>query len=153
MLHSVSKEEVLDTWARLYPYDIENGIEREAYGGIFDALLETQPIITKCEIGIDLCGAEENGVPYYDVYGQEPGCDNAWAMEFCPWGEWLEMKIKAGTAADDMGDAEIVAHCLAEIAWGGFSEQDMEAKLRHLKEQADAKLVERGEDDEGGSVH
>jgi hypothetical protein len=61
---------------------------------------------------------------YWDVSG-----DGWFALEFTPWDEWKGMEILPETL-EQFSTAEIAAHCLEEMTFAGFSQQDIDRKIK-----------------------
>jgi hypothetical protein len=67
---------------------------------------------------------EPNGVIPFYVLGFEGECSKCFSLKFSPWEKWL------GTTVDDLvlgqyERAEIVAICLWDMTWAGFSSEDV----------------------------
>ena len=58
------------------------------------------------------------------------------AIEFTPWNEWLGMDIDKDTL-QDFTELEIIAHCLFEMTFMGFDEEEIQAEMDKLKDIAD----------------
>jgi tetratricopeptide (TPR) repeat protein len=50
-----------------------------------------------------------------------------YGIEFADWAKWLGMDIDRGTM-EDYSDEEIIAHCLWEMTFNGFTQEDIKAK-------------------------
>jgi len=66
---------------------------------------------------------------WYDVSGYD-GTTN-WAMDFSPWEYWLSLPIDPDTL-NLFTKEDIVALCLYEMTWDGFTQEDIRAKAKAL---------------------
>ena len=58
------------------------------------------------------------------------------ALDFTPWNKWLGMDIDPETANDiRLMRADIVAHCLYEMTFMGYDEEEIQCTLNGLKDQ------------------
>jgi hypothetical protein len=58
------------------------------------------------------------------------------ALEFTPWNEWLGMDIDANTLKT-FNELEIIAHCLYEVTFVGFEEEEIKAELDKINDAAE----------------
>ena len=58
------------------------------------------------------------------------------ALDFEPWNEWLGMEIEADTLEKYLA-SEIAAHCLQEMTFFGFDEDDIGAERAELDRRVD----------------
>lgn len=60
----------------------------------------------------------------------------SYAIEYTPWEEWLGMEIEPATleAIDEVG---VLAHCLWEMTFAGFDQEDIQPQIRGLQETVD----------------
>lgn len=105
---------------------------------IFKDLNEKNIEILICEKVDDLFNDYEN--IYYDVVGWDG--NQRWAIEFLPWEEWLGMKINKETLKK-FSYEEIAVHCIWEMTYCGFDQQQIKNKIDELKRRVEE--VENGE--------
>jgi hypothetical protein len=55
------------------------------------------------------------------------------AIEFTPWSEWLGMDISPKTLSE-FNELEIIAHCLYEMTFVGYEEEDIKAELDKIND-------------------
>lgn len=115
------------------------------YISVFEKLRNMKPIIsTECAVLL---------VSPTEDYLEENQCyDNVslynikekqfYALEFTPWEEWLGFKVPE-KAVKFYGEEVYVAHCLYEMTFISFDEDDIEEEITSLKEISDA--IEKGE--------
>jgi len=70
---------------------------------------------------------------YEDVGGIDDDGER-WALDFTPWAEWLGMEIHP-ESVHNYSPAEIVAHCIWEMTWNGFTEEEIEKKKNEFGER------------------
>lgn len=73
------------------------------------------------------------GYPF-DVFGMEPGQEGYFGLEMFSWSEWLGLKIfdKSKNLILNLGLDEFVALCLKKMTTFGFTEGEIEEKIREL---------------------
>ena len=123
---------------RLYP---EEEKQIDAYRDIFEHLriMEAEP----SDITIRLTTIENEGETYVDVDGyytdgrvdKRSGSD-ALALDFTPWQQWLGMEVDQ-SAFTDFTELEIIAHCLYEMTFVSFDQQEIQSKMEDLERTID----------------
>ena len=61
---------------------------------------------------------------------------NSLSIEFTPWNEWLNMPID-NQSLKIFSELEIIAHCLFEMTFIGFDQDDIQAEMDNIKKIAD----------------
>ena len=62
------------------------------------------------------------------------GRDIKWALEYCPWAEWLGMEVDIPTSSDLFDtEAKILANIFYEMTFCGYSQKDIDDELTHIK--------------------
>ena len=121
---------------QLYPDEKKN---ISAYEQIFNDLQLMEAVA--CDISIVLSNEQDafDESEYVDVSGRENNpkenidmLTNSLAIEFTPWNEWLGMDIDKNTL-QDFTELEIIAHCLYEMTFMGFEEEEIQAEIDKLK--------------------
>jgi len=115
---------VAEILQRDYPDDFtpEAGFTLDGYRACFEAFRAVAPEPSDLTLCLER-GTIWDGTPMVDVFGRYPADpDQRWAVEYTVpaaiWaGAWVD-------APDDMTPDEVVAHCLAEWAWGGLDLAD-----------------------------
>lgn len=127
------------TLLRLYPDQKESF---DGYRDVFDRLQLMEPamddmllVLSEHPCDID----EENDFydTYVDVSGRklvpEPdSLTDSYALEFVKWENWLGMELAPETI-DNFNELEIIAHCLYEMTFCGYDQEDIQAQLTSLK--------------------
>jgi len=96
--------------------------------------------------------------PYWDLYGRNGTLNKdtsdaemfedaqqdwldaevTYGLDFTPWNEWLGMEIDEETANNIMlTRADIVSHCLWELTFISYDEEDIQGRLEELTEQVE----------------
>lgn len=70
---------------------------------------------------------------YPDVVGVKEGVDERWSLSFCPWKEWLGMVV-CQEALEGFSASQIVANCLYEMTFFGFTEEKINQEMQKLDE-------------------
>lgn len=117
------------------------------YQKVFDHLRQLSPTQSTTRIVIrwfdpDPKFNDPDDVGYWEVsghdeeYAKKEGWDESqsMALEFTAWAEWLGMEIGFDTLAT-LSTSEIVAHCLWEMTFCGFTEQEIGAELAVVDER------------------
>jgi hypothetical protein len=118
----------------LYPEEEEN---IEAYQMVFNKLLIMNPEETGMAIVIKSVTDDFDGEEYVDVSGkykhpQDEEEAVLQAIEFTPWNKWLGMDI-GSEGLGNFSELEILAHCLYEMTFAGFEEEEVQEQLDSLK--------------------
>ena len=106
--------------------------------------LQTMPVKeSKVTIHVSWVHDDYDNTDYVDVSGyytnpadRTDKYSNSLAIEFTPWQEWLGMPIDMETM-DKFSELEIVAHCLNEMTYAGFEQEDIQAEIDRVKQIAD----------------
>lgn len=125
------------TFSKLYP-DQQGSIEN--YRLVYEALKFLEP--KNSDIDIILNPYDDDGQPsLVDVYGRNPhpepdDINNALALEFTSWDKWLGMGIDT-LALKEFSEPEIICHCLNEMTFVGFEQEEIQAEFDKLKSIVD----------------
>ena len=124
----------------LYP-DQESMLD--GYQNVFEQLKFSQPRNSDMSIVLteyDSDGEDESGT-YVDVSGRKKSKDedmltDSYAIEFVEWREWLGMDLAPETI-DNFTELEIIAHCLYEMTFISFDENEIKLELDTLEERVE----------------
>ncbi len=126
------------TLLKLYP-DQDKNIS--AYKSIYAELQKMEPVDSAIEIVIEQEFDEESqeyGIG--NVYGIDHSSTNeitnGVALEFTKWNKWLGMKIQEKTIKE-FTELQIIAHCLYEMTFVGYTEEEIQDELERIKGIAD----------------
>lgn len=134
---------------KLYPEQKES---IENYKLVYEALKFLEPKETAIDITL---------YQYYDAAGQPSVVDvsgrnlqpspkeitNGLAIEFTSWDKWLGMGI-APLTLKEFSEPDIICHCLDEMTYAGFDEEDIAnefSKLKSIVDEYSARSVEEKE--------
>jgi len=78
---------------------------------------------------VDVCGKYENPKNEEQKLSQ--------ALEFTPWKEWLGMEIHPESLTH-FSEQEILAHCLHEMTFMGFKEEQIQKHIKDMKAEIEA---------------
>ena len=135
LIKSTSWLSVKATLLAIYPEQIES---INAYEEVFNKLQTIEPK----EVAIDIILNQ-----HYDDETFEPSCvdvsginlnateddiTDGLAIEFCPWNEWLGMGIDKLTLKE-FTELEIIAHCLYEMTYAGYDENERQYVQEYMK--------------------
>lgn len=111
----------------------------EAYEKVFNLLQVMPPKTSKLTIELNLQTDDFDQSSYVDVAGyytdpveRTDPFTNSLAIEFVPWNEWLGMTLDPETL-NNFTELQIIAHCLHEMTFAGFEEQEIQEQLDHVK--------------------
>ncbi len=125
------------TFSKLYP-DQQASIEN--YRLIYETLKFLEPDYS--DIAIVLYQYYDDGKPsVVDVSGINPNPEpeditNGLALEFTTWDKWLGMDIKP-LALNEFTEQEIICHCLNEMTYMGFDQDEIQTEFDKLKSIVD----------------
>lgn len=139
----VTFEEVADVFKKSYPNDWNAANNPEGFEMVFNVLREKEPVPRKDDMKILIYhviqdwGYPELETEEYDhVCGYTESDNQKWGLDYTPWAEWLGMEIHTDTV-QNYSPAEIVAHCLWELTWNGFTEEEINKKKEGLMKRFD----------------
>ena len=137
----INKVDFADVWeytVKLYN-NYSNDNSMAAHRRAFEKLRNMQPTVDDMTIHI----AYEMDVTFnitdkvyeagWHVYGTYEEDDEKYALDFTPLSEWLGMEID-GTALKELEPHEIVAHCLWEMTFYSFDEEETQQALNEMNE-------------------
>jgi len=130
------------TLIRLYP-DQETLVED--YRNVFEKLKFLGPeeydmsiVLTEYNCDSD----DENEVKtYVDVSGRKKGKDpnsitDSYAIEYVAWEKWLGMDLAPETTIK-FSNLEIIAHCLYEMTFIGYNEEEINEQFKTIYDRVD----------------
>ncbi|MCX6231061.1 MAG: hypothetical protein NTZ33_05915 [Bacteroidetes bacterium] len=130
------------TLIQLYP-DQETMIDD--YRNVFEKLTFLVPEENEMSIVLteyDSYPDDESEVgTYVDVSGRKTNetqnsMTDSYAIEFVPWEKWLGMDLAPETI-EKFSDLEIVAHCLYEMTFIGYSDEEISEQFESINERVD----------------
>ena len=106
----------------------------EGYRKVFDTLYLMDSVDSEFCIKIELSPdiLEPNRL-YTDVVGIKEGVDERWGLSFSPWKEWLGMVVSKDSL-DTYSASRIVANCIYEMTFHGFTEETINQEIQKLKD-------------------
>ena len=123
---------------RLYP-DEENQID--AYRDVYYKLKLLTP--DPSDITIRLKEITDQDEKYVHVDGfytdgrvYEFSGNDALALDFTPWEQWLGMPVNV-QALEEFTELEVIAHCLFEMTFISFDQEDIQEQMDNLKNTID----------------
>lgn len=122
----------------VYPDEEKNS---EGYQEVFEKLLLMPPQDSEMAIVVAYCKDEFDGEEYVNVSGEYLHPKNeeetySHAIEFTPWQEWLGMEIHPDSL-EHFTELEIIAHCLYEMTFVGFEEEEIQEEMNRIKDISD----------------
>ena len=140
----VDNEKVIEIIKVEYPNQIEL---LQDYNELLNELKDMKPEDDGSNITVAVDWAkpepelDEEG--YYIVHGYEPEKNVFWGLGFTPYKHWLSYKADQRFIMMN-GIDEYIAHCLWEMTFYGFQEEEKEELIQELikrKEEVEAGLV------------
>ncbi len=112
----------------------------EDYEKMFNELQVTPSKASNITIDVELIHDSYDDTQYVDVSGyytnpadRTDEFSNSLAIEFTPWNEWLAMPIDE-KSLKNFSELEIIAHCLNEMSYSGFEQEEIQEELSRIKE-------------------
>jgi hypothetical protein len=131
------------TLIKLYPNQTE---VIEQYKSVFETIQNQEPHPNEMQIVLkeypsDSFEDEENNSSYIDVSGRknEQNTDLhsiSYAIEYERWENWLGMNLAPETLSN-FTELEIISHCLYEMTYFGFQQNEIQESLTSLKNTID----------------
>jgi hypothetical protein len=124
---------VKEALLRLYPDQKKN---IKGYRYVFQTLRLMKPRYNKEGMIIDIRKVGRGRNAYFSVSGvcREKGIKQSFGIEYMPWSKWLGCEINK-QILKKMTKDEIVAHCLWEMTFMGFTQNKIRRELNVLKRQ------------------
>lgn len=134
LLQTNSWLSVSTVFLKLFPDQEKN---MEGYERVIEKLLMMTPEETEMSIAVKSVIDDFDGQEYVDVsgfYNQPKNEEEAFsqAIEFTAWERWLGMEIST-ESLQDFSELEILAHCLHEMTFMGFDENEIKDQLNSLE--------------------
>lgn len=124
----------------LYPDQKKN---IKGYKNVFETLRHMSSRSNKEGMAIDIRRVGRGKNAYFSVSGicLEKDIQQLYALQYTPWSKWLGYEV-AQSVLKKFSKEEIVAHCLWEMTFAGFTQGKIRRKINALKKQI--KDVEEG---------
>ena len=122
----------------LYP---DEGKNISGYKEVFEELLFMHPDDSEISIIVAHQKDDFDGVEYVDVSGKYANPKNeeeefSQAIEFTAWSKWLGMDISQESLLH-FSELEIISHCLYEMTFVGFEEDEIQEELNSIEKSAE----------------
>ena len=131
------------TLLNLYP-DQEDLIEE--YRRVFNKLQvlksdNSEMLIVLTEYESDTTDGNQTSLTYVDVSGRKlfaeiNSISESYAIEFVIWEEWLGMELAPETL-EKFSELEIIAHCLFEMTFCGYEQEEIQEQLNSINNIVD----------------
>ncbi len=126
------------TFSKLYP-DQHESIEN--YRLVYEALKFLEPVYSDIEIVLYQYYDDDGNPSVVDVSGinlnpKPEDITNGLALEFTSWDKWLGMNINSLTLKE-LTEQEIICHCLNEMTYAGFEQEEIQTEFGKLKSIVD----------------
>jgi len=127
-------KDVEESLLRLYP-DQKKAINKYKY--VFQTLRFLRPRYNNKGMIIDIRKVGRGKNAYFSVSGvyAQRSRKQLYAIEFTPWSEWLGLEI-GNQILKKIPKKEIIAHCLWEMTFMGFTQDKIRKKHNALKKQS-----------------
>jgi hypothetical protein len=104
------------------------------YRAVYERLVSLEPV--PCDFVLRIEPRQDDHEEWLEVLGEdgsfrEDGELERFALELMPWSKWLGVAVPEELRRE-LGDAEIVAHCLYEMTFAGFDEETIQAEVEEL---------------------
>lgn len=136
ILHQTNIENVI-TALKAHYKSSENDLD--GYRELMDELLGKKPVFSKYQISITHVNTDDE--EYEHVSGVIPGDEQTYGIEFNTREQWLGMHMTEDTLKNYAAE-DIIAHCLWEMTFFGFTDSQVQKKKDDLIESC---LSEDGE--------
>lgn len=127
------------TWPNISSLFLELHPEAEenikGYKNVFEKLQLMEP--EEMDISIIITKENDGDDVYFDVSGLYKHPKNEedhypQGLELTPWRKWLGMDISKDSF-NNFTELEIIVHCLYEMTFVGFEEEDIEKRIRSIE--------------------
>lgn len=137
IVHRVQWDDVQKRIVELYP---DQEINLDGYREVFSQLLNLNSLENERDMFIAIEYVEPdppiNDEGYYSVNGMIALSGEKYALSFCKWEEWLGFYLD-DYVIDNLGDIDIISHCLYEMTWNGFTQECIQEKIDYFHKLID----------------
>jgi len=139
LIMSVSFESVREAILKLYP---DQDINIDGYERVFQKLVILDPCDKdeKWVLDIRKCKSIFNeNETYWDVSGlwlTSTDPEQLWGLGYTPWNQWLSMEVNE-EQLNIISVNEYIAHCLWEMTYSGFDEEEIQNKVEDLSKRVE----------------
>lgn len=137
LIHEYKWVEIVPAMTAILPNDETFERNLAGHGIVFDELKELKPVNRdEMRLVIEWVVDDYDGQPYVDIYGLENRNEDAsthWGLGFMPWQEWLGLEIKEEDTLIPFTEQEIIAHCLWEMTFYGFSQETIQGSIAEVE--------------------
>ena len=110
---------------------------KQKYKEVFETLLNLKPMTNLNSVFIKVSYQKDffDDKKYIDVSGVQVfnSTNIKYGIEFCPWKDWVSMYITQDSL-DNFTKEDIVAACLYEMTFFGFTDTEVQAEVKKLQE-------------------
>lgn len=110
----------------LYFYEDNQEQNMTGYLKVFDELQHLTPTENVKDFEINIESSDELG---WDVYGKCSNDEIPYSLSYERWEDWLGYLINN----IKLPEPEIIAHCLYEITWNGFNQEQIQKNMDYLR--------------------
>ena len=127
-------KDIEESLLQLYPDQKKN---IKGYKYVFQTLRLMRLRYSKERMVIDISKLGRGRKAYFSVSGvyAQKSRQQSYAIEFTPWSEWLGLEV-GNQVLNKIPKDEIIAHCLWEMTFMGFTQDKIRKKLNALKKQS-----------------
>lgn len=136
IIQKCDSDTIINKLIELYP---EQKDSAEGYYTVLEKLRYTQAVEDDDPMVIVIQWVEPSVLcdeGYVHVSGTKEGSDDSWALEFSPWEHWLDWDVFPTSLATYKPE-EIVAHCLWEMTYMGFEQEEIQEKVQDMVDQVE----------------
>lgn len=114
----------------IFPTQAQN---KDGYEYVYSELKRLKPVENKEGMVITVFADSEGS---FDVSGIKPGENTSYAIEFCPWEEWLGLYVSQRDLQKH-GELVCIAHCLWEMTFSGFTQESIQGSMEDILERVE----------------
>lgn len=124
-------EKIKPRLIKLYPDQRKN---IEGYESVYQKLQKIKAKKTDFKILIERVKEKEGN--WISISGKKRWAKWLYAIEFTPWKEWLGAEFTRKTKKD-FSEIDIICHCLWEMTWSGFTEQEIWKDIKEINRRVE----------------
>jgi len=135
LIHKHPWQNIHAALVRLYP---DHESELEGYQEVFEKLKTLTPAASDFQLRVELVYSEHAGEYHIETKSINPAQEKVksgslFVLEFTPWSKWLGMELDEHTL-EKFSEFDIVAHCLYEMTFFGFTQEDIKTAEEEIVE-------------------
>ncbi|MFW9922465.1 MAG: DUF6557 family protein [Candidatus Thorarchaeota archaeon] len=144
IIKNISWDQIQKRLIELYP---DQEINLDLYENVYLTLLNLPVVREDKKILLRIRYVKDSSESWYDIDGYVENEQLGYGLQFLKWENWLGLEISEETL-NQFSEIDITCHCLWEMTYSGFTQEEIEKNYHSLNEKNDDQLETIVIDDE-----